>query len=203
MTSHLLFQDSRARPARKTLLPPDFEPNSYTVICARGKDAFNSVGNRRFRVLVDCHLEQYSMSLSKAEKSLIVSEIVETIRNAGGCFARFENGTWYEVGDRIAREKVGAQFRDCLHMQYRSSTKAKTARRRANRKAEKKVKNLAYDEDDDDCNTVATECTDGSFDDIDIDPLSLIPEGASRDSFTELGRFIDFDESDASTTFAV
>jgi nucleoside 2-deoxyribosyltransferase len=52
------------------------------------------------------------------------------IRHAGGHFCKCEKGTWYEVGDRCAREKVSAYFRDMLHTQYRSSAKAKTTRRR-------------------------------------------------------------------------
>jgi hypothetical protein len=52
------------------------------------------------------------------------------IRQAGGQFCKCEKGAWFEVGDRYAREKVSAYFRDMLHTQYRSSAKAKTTRRR-------------------------------------------------------------------------
>jgi hypothetical protein len=52
------------------------------------------------------------------------------IRQAGGHFCKCEKGTWFEVGDRCAREKVSAYFRDMLHTQYRSSAKAKTTLRR-------------------------------------------------------------------------
>jgi hypothetical protein len=52
------------------------------------------------------------------------------IRQAGGHFCKYEKGAWFEVGDRCAREKVSAYFRDMLHTQYRSSAKAKTILRR-------------------------------------------------------------------------
>jgi hypothetical protein len=51
------------------------------------------------------------------------------IRQAGGHFCNYEKGAWFEVGDRCARGKVSAYFRDTLHTQYRSSAKAKTKRR--------------------------------------------------------------------------
>jgi hypothetical protein len=119
----------------KQKLPANFEPSNYTVLCGRGKDCFNFVGNRRFRVLVDMNLERYSRADAKSEKSRIVVEVVDSIRSSGGGFVKQEaDGFWYDVGDAVAREKVGAHFRDCLHGKYKSSSKSKTARRRAVRK---------------------------------------------------------------------
>ena len=40
-------------------------------------------------------------------------------------------GVWQEVGDHLAREKVGQTIRDALHSNYKSSTKAKKKRRQA------------------------------------------------------------------------
>jgi hypothetical protein len=48
----------------------------------------------------------------------------------GGAFVRLVNGRWNEVGEHVAREKVGYVFRELLHEKYRSSTKSKMARRR-------------------------------------------------------------------------
>ena len=46
-----------------------------------------------------------------------------------------EDGScWYEVDAAFAREKIGCMFRDTLHTQYRSSTKAKQARKRIARR---------------------------------------------------------------------
>ncbi|GKY90636.1 hypothetical protein MPSEU_000037100 [Mayamaea pseudoterrestris] len=119
----------------KTRLADDFQPNNYTVLCGRGKEFFNYVGNRRFRILVDMHLERYSLAETKTDKTRIVIEIVEQIRHAGGGFCKQDKvGDWYDVGDAVAREKVGALFRDCLFNMYKSSSKAKTAVRRQRRR---------------------------------------------------------------------
>jgi len=92
-----------------TALPRDFTPGPMDVICARGKQAYNHSGNRRFRISIEMKLEQYKQATSKLEKSLIVSAIVDSVRDAspGGGFVKEEGGRWYEAGDHIAREKVG------------------------------------------------------------------------------------------------
>jgi hypothetical protein len=113
-----------------------FEPSHYSVICGRGKASFNHVGNRRFRILASMFIERYSKT--KTAKSAIVSDIVAMTRQAGGSFCRFEEGVWFEVGDHCARQKVSALFRDLLHTQYRSSTTAKIARRKARRQNKKR-----------------------------------------------------------------
>ena len=117
----------------KTPLPLDFQPTEYTVLCGRSRDCFESIGNRNFRVLCNIFLQDYLDAPGKLEKSRIVTKIMKTIHQASpvGSFVSFENGRYYEVSQRTAREKVGAFFRDSLHTVYRSSAKAKLARKRA------------------------------------------------------------------------
>jgi hypothetical protein len=110
-----------------------FTPGPFDVICARGKDAKNHCGNRRFRQKVQDALLNYSKSDSKMEKSMILSDIVESVRRGspfGGFVKSNQHGQWFEVGDHLAREKVGQSFRDLLHVKYKSSTKSKRKRRR-------------------------------------------------------------------------
>jgi hypothetical protein len=108
----------------------DFQPSDFSVVCGRGRDSFNHIGNRRFRILASMFIERYSRANSKAAKTVIVSEIIEVIRQADGNFCKYTKGKWFEVADHHAREKVSALLRDLLHTQYRSSAKAKIARRK-------------------------------------------------------------------------
>jgi hypothetical protein len=116
------------------LLPENFVPGEFDVICGRGRRVFNHIGNERFRQLVATYLERYQHTSQKLEKSFILSEIVVAVRRAtpsGGGFVKKDNDSerWYEVGDFLAREKTSQAFRDLLHEQYRSSNLAKKKRR--------------------------------------------------------------------------
>lgn len=90
-------------------LGPHFQPGSFDVICARGNKAYQHVGNQRYRYMIESRMEQYASASNKFEKSLIVTQIVDEVRQAspGGGFVRYENGRWHEIGDHVAREKVG------------------------------------------------------------------------------------------------
>lgn len=98
---------------------------------ARGKQAFDHIGNKRFRDLVRLHQENYANAVCKYHKSKIVSHIVNTVHQQSpqGGFVRLIKGVWYEIGERAAKEKVGQTFRDFLHTKYTSSTKAKARAR--------------------------------------------------------------------------
>ena len=96
--------------AESGTLPPDFEPSNWTVICGRGKDNYSSIGNKRLKVLVDTKLPQYQQASTKIQKSLIVSELVDTIHEAAGDsgFVKRDPATnrWVVVSEETAREKV-------------------------------------------------------------------------------------------------
>jgi hypothetical protein len=124
---------------------PGVQPSEYSIICGRGQDTFNHVGNRRFRALASMFIERYSRAGTKAAKSAIVSEIIGVIRQADGNFCKYERGVWIEVGDHLAREKVSALLRDFLHTQYRSSAKAKVARRKKENQDQRSYQKLVDD----------------------------------------------------------
>jgi hypothetical protein len=115
------------------LLPPSFMPNEFSVICGRGKVNSSSPGNRRLKAIAGSYLDQYSRAKTKADKSGIVSNIIERVREATpyGAFVKKEQGRFWEVDESVAREKIGCILRDWLHTQYKSSTKAKVAKRQA------------------------------------------------------------------------
>jgi hypothetical protein len=118
----------------KRLLEPGFQPGPFDVICARGDAVKKHLGNIRFLQIIDQNMQKYSEAASRLEKSIIVSSVIESIRESspGGGFVGEDAGNWYEVGDQVAREKVGQRFRDGLSSQYRSSSRTKRRRRRAN-----------------------------------------------------------------------
>jgi len=93
-------------------LGPTFQPGAFDVICSRGKKAFQHAGNRNFRNIIERHMEEYAKASTKFEKSIIVTQIVDQVRQASpsGGFIRRDNGRWYEVGDAVAREKVGQRY---------------------------------------------------------------------------------------------
>lgn len=114
-----------------TPLADGFKPGQYDVICSRGKKAKSHQGNKFFQALVDKAAERYGNAEGKLGKSLIVSEIIDTIRtkSSQGGFVKLEAGRWFEVGDAVARERTGQSLRDVLAGKYRSSASAKKRRR--------------------------------------------------------------------------
>lgn len=121
------------RKMEKTILPEDYEPSSISIICGRGKGSYQSDGNVHFRALIKSNLERYKEAPGRLEKSFVVSEVLNMIRESCpvGAFVKYENGRWYDLDDSVCREKVGSLFRDNLHETYKSSSKNKRDRKRA------------------------------------------------------------------------
>jgi hypothetical protein len=109
----------------------------YTVIIGKGRLPAQAIGNRRLRVLVQNQVEGYSNAKFKRDKTSIISNILDAVQEQcpEGAFVQFDGRSWWEISDSKAREKIAATFRDCLHDQYKSSTKSKVAKRRARKAA--------------------------------------------------------------------
>lgn len=130
---------------KSILLPLGFMPTPYTVILGQGNRSKKNIGNLRLRAFASLFLDEYATADNSTGqrriKTEIVSIIVSAIRNAcpvGGFVKLGKDGRWYEVTDRIAREKVGYTFRDLLCDQYQSSSKSKVLARRRQRNTELK-----------------------------------------------------------------
>lgn len=117
-------------------LPADFQPDNWSVICGRGKECYTHIGNRRLRVLVDANLDRYAETKSKIQKTLIVSSIIDSVREAavGGFVKRDAVLGWVEVGDDAAREKVGQLLREAMTRRNPAKLEARKERRRARAK---------------------------------------------------------------------
>ncbi|CAB9500997.1 Nitrilase family, member 2 [Seminavis robusta] len=113
-------------------LPPCFIPSNDCVMCAKGKQAKGHPGNQFLVFLIKAKLEEYRACNSKVDRSGIVSQILKKVADRGGLFVRqlTQDGQWFDVGPRNAREKVGQMFRDSLSDIFSSSTKAKAVVRR-------------------------------------------------------------------------
>jgi hypothetical protein len=119
----------------RSQLAADFKPSDFSVICGRGKESYDHVGNHHFRELASMFVARYSRANSKADKSEIVSEMVGMIHQAEGTFCKLEKGIWFKVGDHYAREKAGALLRDMMLAQQRPPVKAKMAKKLKKTKA--------------------------------------------------------------------
>lgn len=149
----------------KKRMTTDFVPGHYSVLCGRGKICSASTGNQFLKSLVQSYLQQYSAAETKIAKTCIVSHIIAQVKSVQpvGAFIKFESGCWWEVDDSFAREKIGCQFRDILHGQYRSSTKSKLEAKKKRRKSlaarqKKKQKNKGGHDhhDEDNCSTASS-----------------------------------------------
>lgn len=109
-----------------TRIRAQFVPGPFDVICARGKQAYNHDGNRFFRRVVASYAEKYSKVESKLQRSMIVTEVLDTIRARGNGFLRQSGeGEWVECADVMCREKIGQHFRNALADKYKSNSRPK------------------------------------------------------------------------------
>lgn len=86
------------------------------VICGRGKQALNHPGNKRFRKLIDQHLDDYANAKTKLEKGMVVSKVIDQVEDEGGNFIkRGKSGVeWIIVDATFAREKTAHTIRDAI-----------------------------------------------------------------------------------------
>lgn len=112
--------------SQQTITTPDFsvslencskegvEIMPMDVLCGRGKNSFNHVGNRKFRDIVADAIPGYVTATSRATKSEIVTNIVRKVRESGGRFLKRDNDrkVWYVLNYTQSKEKAGHAIRD-------------------------------------------------------------------------------------------
>jgi hypothetical protein len=124
-------QSSTKTKDKRFCLGRNFNPGNNAVICGRGKACCESSGNLNLKRIVNSYTRSYATAMTKEQKSAIISRIISTVKETeGGLFVKHVEGTWWEVDDGYAKEKVGYMLRDILHTRYRSSTRAKEARKK-------------------------------------------------------------------------
>ncbi|CAJ1959204.1 unnamed protein product [Cylindrotheca closterium] len=127
-------KDSRDSNAMR-FLTASFVPGKWDVICHSGKESQQHIGNRRFSLCIQNHLKSYAGSNSRPARSAIITNVVASIRDVSeGGFVRLDlaSGRWYEVGDKMARDKVGQALRDAMNSdtQERSMSPPQEQRKR-------------------------------------------------------------------------
>lgn len=102
------------------VLPIDFEPSEYDILCGRGKGRYNRSGNRTFRAFVAKYVNEYESCVTKIDKSRLLEKIVDEVKkqhhgsNTESIrFVKYDGKVkrWYEVCNDSAREKVGHTMR--------------------------------------------------------------------------------------------
>ena len=112
-------------------LDRSYVPGVWDVICCRGKLALSHPGNKYFRSLVKKYQGEFGRAQTRLERTIVVTNIVDAVRAKGMGFIKRDDkdGHYWQIGDRLSREKVGQMMRDAQGSRYRSSTKAKKIRR--------------------------------------------------------------------------
>ena len=98
----------------KQALDGDDVPGPDDVICAKGSEGSKHEGNKYFRSLLRKYVQRYPQISSKGERTLIVSEIIDSMRRQRGTRFVKKNettGDWVEVKDRLVTEMVSQYFR--------------------------------------------------------------------------------------------
>jgi hypothetical protein len=90
------------------------ELGPYDVICGRHKEAFNNIGNRRFRVTVSLNKDRYTGAPSRKEKTGVIKCIVGVVKSNGGRFLQRVDGAWVELDEKKSLAKVGHAIRDMV-----------------------------------------------------------------------------------------
>jgi len=129
------------------LLPSNYAPSNYDVLCGRGKGCAAFVGNRRFRVTIAMNKDRYIQAPTKLDKSLVVDEIVKLVASASpdGGFIKKDaaTGLWCRISRQQARDKVAHAMRDAVQA---SDKKSQRQRKKSRRAASRKQKKSAVPE---------------------------------------------------------
>lgn len=106
-----------------------YQPTDWDVVCGRGKGSYNKPGNKRFREIVKEHMSEYMGARTKFDKSTVLQNIIDIIREQNNGTARFikqnKDGSWYEISEDAAREKVGHTLRESIAARDAAPAKAR------------------------------------------------------------------------------
>ena len=86
-------------------------PGPLDILMGRDKVAREHVGNRRLVQMIEENKQAYDDAPSKAEKTLLATQMVHMIKESGGRFLKSEDVGWVEADELAARDKITNAFR--------------------------------------------------------------------------------------------
>jgi hypothetical protein len=85
----------------------------YDIICGRSSDAYNNIGNRRFRITIRMFLQRYQELENRAERKNFINYLTKLFRTEFGFrFLKKNKDGYFDVGDEEARKKIGHALLD-------------------------------------------------------------------------------------------
>lgn len=114
---------------RRQVMSTKIVPGDLDIILGRDKEAFNHVGNHRYRVIIDNYGKLYQSQENRDAKTRMTGEIIKSIRSAGSRFLQKnkDTGLYEEVGD--VHEKVSHALRSSNKSKKKSSSSTTGARK--------------------------------------------------------------------------
>lgn len=101
------------------------QPEVTDVLCGRGENSFNHMGNRQFRQLIVETVGRYKTAFTRKQKTRVVMRVANTIIDRGGRFLIRDGktGAWRDGGIPQGQKKVGHAFRDVLRGRFKRLVK--------------------------------------------------------------------------------
>ncbi|KAK1746869.1 hypothetical protein QTG54_002213 [Skeletonema marinoi] len=87
-------------------------PTDVDVLFGRG--GMTNTHNTKFREQVRKYVDRYQQT-ARDEKTIVSTELVNSVKGYGGRFLALDNGSWYEVDDKKAKLKVSQALRERKH----------------------------------------------------------------------------------------
>mmetsp|Transcript_39454 Transcript_39454/g.95452 ORF Transcript_39454/g.95452 Transcript_39454/m.95452 type:complete len:245 (+) Transcript_39454:132-866(+) len=85
----------------------------YDILCGRSRNAYNNVGNRRFRVSIRMFLLRYQHLKSRADRKIFIFYLTKLFREEIGFrFLKKEAGDFHDIGEVETRKKIGHALLD-------------------------------------------------------------------------------------------
>lgn len=106
-TSTISAKSNRAKTKRPQQQQADIRVGPYDIICGRTSNAYNNIGNRRFRVTIRMFLQRYQDLATRADRKGFIHYLTGLFRNEIGFrFLKKVGDDFQDIGEIEARKKI-------------------------------------------------------------------------------------------------